>query len=68
MPKNSSLLIDIGQGIMMTLGFPTLVLWNTDSRPKNPKRGTIGFNVETNNLEFFDGSFWFGGTLSQLQS
>ncbi len=68
MPKNSSLLIDIGQGIMMTLGFPTLILWNTDSRPKNPRRGTFGFNTETSSLEFFDGSSWFTGSMSQLQS
>ncbi|OGH17207.1 MAG: hypothetical protein A3C30_01180 [Candidatus Levybacteria bacterium RIFCSPHIGHO2_02_FULL_40_18] len=32
--------------------------WNNAGRPKKVKTGTIGFNSQTKNLEFFNGSSW----------
>ena len=32
--------------------------WNTPGRPKKSKPGTVGFNLQTNSLEFWNGSFW----------
>ena len=57
MPK-SSLLIDIGQGLSLMIGLPSIASWKTSDRPKNPKRGIFGFNLETSNLEYWDGNFW----------
>jgi hypothetical protein len=59
MAKNSQLLVDIGQGLALAIGLPTLASWNESSRPKNAKRGTFGFNIETKSLEYFDGEAWF---------
>jgi hypothetical protein len=66
MAKGQSLLIDIGQGLSLMLGLPTISSWNTKKRPKKPRRGTIGFNMETNNLEYWDGSNWFGAPMSKI--
>jgi len=63
MPKNSQVLVDIGQGLFLMLGFPTIASWNTEDRPKKAKAGTIGFNLQTNNLEYWDGSQWFGALM-----
>jgi hypothetical protein len=27
-------------------------------RPKNPRIGTIGFNIDTNSLDVWDGKMW----------
>ena len=35
-------------------------------RPTNPKKGTIGFNHETFELEIWDGFTWYGVTLSEI--
>lgn len=59
MPKNSPLFIDIGPGLSMMLGFPRVASWDTKSRPKKPTKGTLGFNTDTNHLEYWDGSSWF---------
>lgn len=56
--------IDIGEGLSLMTGLPTIISWNTNERPKNAKRGTFGFNSQTNNLEYFDGSVWFAASLS----
>jgi hypothetical protein len=45
MAKNSSVLINIGQGMSIMAGLPTINAWDEDKRPKNPKPGTIGFNT-----------------------
>lgn len=65
MSKNSTLLIDIGQGLSLMLGLPTLASWNTLNRPNTPKVGTFGFNIETNNLEYWNGSNWLVASLSE---
>lgn len=64
MAKNSPFLIDIGQGLSVMVGLPTIASWSTSSRPKDPKRGTFGFNFQTNNLEYWDGSAWFVAEMS----
>lgn len=63
--KNSSpLFIDIGQGLSMMIGLPTIASWDTDSRPKKPKPGIFGFNYQTNSLEYWDGTSWYTANLS----
>lgn len=64
MPKTSPLLVEIGQGMSLMIGLPTITSWNTNGRPKKAKRGTIGFNSETNSLEYWDGANWFEAQLS----
>ena len=64
MPKNQPLLLEIGQGLSVMVGFPTIASW--EDRPENPKRGTIGFNIETNNLEYWDGEAWLAASMSEV--
>ena len=59
MSRNQPLFIEIGQGLSLMTGLPTIVTWDTQSRPKKPKVGTFGFNIQTSNLEFWDGKSWF---------
>ncbi len=65
MAKNSPLLIDIGQGLSIMVGLPTIATWDTETRPKDAKRGTFGFNFETNNLEYWDGNAWLAASMSE---
>lgn len=58
MAKNQPILIDIGQGLSLSIGLPTIATWTTSERPKNPRRGTLGFNIDTKSLEYNDGSDW----------
>ena len=48
------------------LGLPRLNSWDTSDRPKKPKNGTIGFNSETNNIEYYNGSFWLGAAMNKV--
>jgi hypothetical protein len=66
MGKSSPLMIEIGQGLSLMIGIPTISSWKTSERPKKAKRGTFGFNNETNSLEFWDGSNWYAGILAQI--
>jgi hypothetical protein len=63
MAKNSPLLINIGQGMSIMAGLPTLAFWETPQRPQNPKSGTIGFNTSTKSLEYWDGTNWLTAPL-----
>lgn len=63
MAKNSQLLVDIGQGLALAIGLPTLASWNENTRPKNAKRGTFGFNIDSKSLEYFDGESWFRASM-----
>ena len=65
MAKNSPFLIDIGQGLAMMVGLPTIHSWDTAGRPKKAKKGTFGFNFQTNNLEYFDGDDWFAAPMNE---
>ncbi len=64
MAKSSQILIDIGQGLFMMVGLPTVISWDTKGRPKKPKPGTFGFNFQTNSLEYWDGSSWYAAQMS----
>ena len=64
MQKNSPFFIDIGQGLSMMLGLPKISAWKTTTRPKKAKKGTLGFNSQTKNLEYFDGTSWYSASMS----
>jgi hypothetical protein len=64
MPKNSQLFIDIGPNMSLVVGLPKIASWNTQERPRKPKRGTVGFNLQTKSLEYYNGSDWFTAPLS----
>jgi len=32
--------------------------WTTEDRPKNPLMGTLGYNITTKKMQFFDGETW----------
>jgi hypothetical protein len=42
----------------MVSGPPKIPYWNTPGRPKKPVAGTLGFNLQTNSLEYWNGSYW----------
>lgn len=59
MPSSQPILMDIGKGVSIMIGLPTIASWDTLNRPKKTKAGTIGFNVQTSKLEYWNGSYWF---------
>lgn len=65
MSKTNPLLIEIGQGLSIRVGFPTIVSWNSSTRPKKARKGTFGFNSQTNNLEYWDGANWFAAAMNE---
>jgi len=65
MAKNAPLLIDIGQGLSLMVGLPTIASWNTDERPKKAKRGTFGFNIQTQRLEYWSGADWYAAEMKE---
>lgn len=50
--------LDLGGGILLPLGLPLIALWNTKTRPQNVDVGTLGFNTQTQSLEYFNGHVW----------
>jgi hypothetical protein len=65
MPQNQSFVVNIGQGLSLRLGTPTISLWKTNDRPKKPRAGTLGFNTQTNSLEYWDGSRWLAAEMDK---
>ena len=65
MPKNSALVIDLGQGLSILTSLLTIPSWDTASRPKNARKGTFGFNSQTNSLEYWDGDVWFSVAMAE---
>lgn len=65
MSKNAPLLVDIGQGLSIMAGLPTIAYWDTAGRPKNPRLGTFGFNFQTNSLEYWNGTVWLTAVMSE---
>jgi hypothetical protein len=65
MNKNSQILLEVGQGLFMMVGLPVISEWTVSDRPKNAKRGTIGFNIQTNSIEYWDGVHWFGAVMTE---
>jgi len=66
MPKNSPVFLEVGQGLSVQIGMPTITYWTTPGRPKSPKKGTFGFNSDTNSLEFWNGTVWLTANLKIL--
>lgn len=65
MGSSNPLLIDIGQGLSIMIGLPTIASWDTSERPEKAKRGTFGFNIKTKQLEYWDGSSWYTAPLQE---
>lgn len=65
MAKNQPVIVDLGQGVSILVGLPTIVSWTSKNRPKKPKMGTLGFNSDTSNLEYWNGSNWMATTMSK---
>jgi len=63
--SKSRLHINVGQGFSLVVGLPTLATWTTATRPKNAKKGTFGFNSQTNSLEFWTGTDWLAAHMDQ---
>ncbi len=65
MAQGHPILLEIGQGLSIMLGLPTLNSWSTSQRPKQAKRGIFGFNEETHQLEYYDGSSWLAASMDE---
>lgn len=65
MSINKQLLIDIGDNLYLPIGLPTISSWNNKRKPKKPAMGTLGYNTQTNSLEYFDGSYWYEGPMGK---
>ena len=63
MSINSPTYIEIGQGLSLMIGLPTISQWTNQKRPKNAKKGTFGFNADTSSVEYWDGKFWYQARL-----
>jgi hypothetical protein len=59
-----------GAGIVQIVGTDAFGLpsGETFNRPENPEPGYIRFNLETQNIEFFDGNIWTGPEASVISS
>ncbi len=66
MAKKSPVLVDIGQGLSLMVGLPTIAFWDIGSRPQKPQKGTFGFNFETNSLEYWDGTKWLSAPMTEM--
>ena len=66
MAKKQPLVLDIGSGLSLMIGLPTITSWDTKTRPENPKKGVLGFNSETSSLEYWDGTSWFSAQLDKV--
>jgi len=65
--KNAPLYMDIGQGLSTIIGDPRIATWNNAGRPPSPKKGTLGYNFETKNLEYFTGAVWMVLAASMIE-
>jgi len=58
MPRLQPTYIEIGKGLYKMIGLPAIASWDNKNRPKKVRAGTLGFNSQTNSLEYWDGSSW----------
>lgn len=63
MPRIKPVFIELGDGIYKRVGLPTILSWDTKKRPKKPRSGTLGYNIQTKNLEYWDGKNWFAAPM-----
>lgn len=56
--KNNQLLVDSIGGKVLQLGSTRINTWGTSTRPASPRKGTIGYNIESSALDVYDGSAW----------
>jgi len=66
MANDTPIYIDIGKGLSLPLSNPTISHWTTIERPINPLKGTLGFNTETNFLEFWNGTTWLLAEMKEI--
>lgn len=59
MANSKPIIIEIGPGLSLITGLPVIACWTSKTRPKKPRRGTVGFNTQTSSLEYWDGKNWF---------
>lgn len=64
--KNSPIFMDIGNGLSTIVGSQKIPSWNSAGRPANPSSGTFGYNFQTNNLEYWNGSNWLATQMTVL--
>lgn len=50
--------VEIGKGLYRMVGIPAISTWDNKTRPKKLRPGILGFNSETNSLEYWDGTDW----------
>jgi len=65
MAKNQTILLNLGEGLSLMIGMPAISTWKSEERPNKAKRGTLGFNTQTNTLEYFNGSDWFEASMKK---
>jgi len=65
MEKSYPLLLNVGQNLFLMLGMPKIASWRTEERPKKVKQGILGFNLQTNSLEYYDGSNWYAASMGK---
>ena len=63
--KAYPLLINVGKDLYKMVGSPRVSSWQSKDRPENPSRGMLGFNTQTNELEYFDGNSWYATNMSR---
>lgn len=63
---NRNYFIKLGGGLWTQLSKLRMPTWGTNTRPDTPKEGTYGYNIETNTLEIYDGTAWYGSTFNAL--
>lgn len=58
----------IGQGASSMISQQRIPSWNTAGRPTKAKPGTFGYNFQTNNLEYWNGSRWLNLHMAVLEN
>jgi hypothetical protein len=46
------------KGVISASNPNRISFWNSEGRPANPKTGALGLNIETSDLEYWNGSYW----------
>jgi hypothetical protein len=57
--NNLNLFIDIGGGLSNPLWKLRMPTWSDTTRPSTAKEGDYGYNIESNQMEIYDGLDWY---------